>query len=97
MKLVAWLLALHLLAVAVACGVAIPTDREATKMMAWAMALLVAGWASILASSAFLLVRIIRGRAGARDVVMCVILTYIGTVERNEGAQWYDYLESLPG
>lgn len=97
MKLFPWLLALHVLALAIACALAMHTDRDGTRLMAWGLALLIAGWGSIVVAIGYVLLRALRKQLTARDAVVAMILVFIGVFEKNTGAFWYEHIQGLPG
>jgi hypothetical protein len=96
MKLARWLVLFHVLGLAVACAVAIKTDREAPKLMALSLFMLITGWATMLSAFAFLMIALIK-RRGLREIVMTLVLILIGLYEQNGGTSSVTYLQSLPG
>lgn len=97
MKTVPWLLTVHLVSMAVACGIALHTDQDGTRLMAWGLAMLIAGWAATLVPVGYVAWQMIRKQLSARDVVVAVLLVGMGFVERTTGMGWYGYIRDLPG
>jgi hypothetical protein len=97
MKLVPWLLLLHLASITVACLFGLQTERDGTRLMAWGLALFISGWTSMLASAGYVVLRAMRKELSARDMVVACILGGIGLYEKNTGKFWVDHILSLPG
>ena len=96
MKLVRWILPLHLLLLAIATGIAIDTDRDGTRLLAWGITFMVTGWAAVLSAIGSILFHVFRRSLTVREVVMCALLILMGTYEKNTGTEWYAYIMSLP-
>jgi hypothetical protein len=96
MKLTRWIVLLHLIVLAVACGVAMKTDRVSTRMMAFGLWQMIMGWVMIVSASVFLAWLAIKNKMRLRDVVMLVILILMGISFRSSGTQEVNDVLQLP-
>lgn len=97
MKLVRWVLALHLVAIGISCGIAMACEADATKLRAASLSACIVGSITVSAALIYLLRTLAKGRSGAREPIMLVILLYIGFVEVRRGMAGWEYLAALPG
>jgi hypothetical protein len=95
MKLVPWLLALHLLAITVASYVALTVDCDGPRLRALWLSFMITGWITALASASLLVYSLITGGIRTRDVVLLLLLLLIGLDESRMATHGWEVMSAM--
>lgn len=93
-NLLSWLLALHLLAIVIASGVAITADCDGDRLRALFLSFGITGWVTAVSAAVFLVRAMIKG-ARIRDFVLFIVLLLIGLDETRMAANGWELLRTM--
>lgn len=93
-NLLSWLLALHLVAIAIASYAAIAADCDGDRLRALFLSFGITGGLTALSAAVFLVRAMIKG-ARTRDFVLFIILLLIGLDETRMAANGWELLRAM--